>query len=581
MERTEFDQTGHEPLVTTTRRRVLGGMGGSLLALWLGADRVVAQSPPQVIPLPLTVRAGSGATCTLDGSSVIEASDPELQPVATWIATEAARLAALPLSTTRGTGAPIELVLDGGVESDVSTLGVRADDASPDGERYRLEIDGDGVRIIGATPEGVFRGATTLIHLVAQTADGGSATLAAGTIADAPRFAWRGLSVDVARTFYPVDALKRVVDLMALYKLNVLHLHLTDNEGWRFVVPAYPNLTVSSIEPTENGHPGGFYSPEDYAEILDYASARFITVVPEFDSPGHTAAVLRAYPELGTREMHAAPESLQYLDPEVPGVWELVRAVYDEMARVHPGARLHVGGDEVLAMPDAAFAGYVETAHVAAKATGKKIVAWQETARAGFTEGDVMQWWISPHLVERVRQASEDIDHSWVADAFPDPAVRDAFVQAFLRAPDDLPKALDQGATVLISRADVLYLDTRYAEASADPKQAAAQARIGLPASIYGSGTVQDAFEWDPSTLDPALPPERIAGVEGAIWSDTLTNERELLFQLLPRLPGVAEKGWSVPGTWTAYVPRLAGQRRIWDAMGVNYFVSDLVWPGG
>jgi hexosaminidase len=127
----------------------------------------------------------------------------------------------------------------------------------------------------------------------------------------------------------------------------------------------------------------------------------------------------------------------------------------------------------------------------------------------------------------------------------------------------------------------VLYFDTRYAETSADPAQAAMQANIGLPASIYGSGTVPDAFDWDPATIEPELPLERIAGVEGAIWSDTITDERELLFQLLPRLPGVAEKGWSDPEAWTAYHPRLAAQRRLWDAMGVHYFVSSLVWPEG
>jgi hexosaminidase len=346
-------------------------------------------------------------------------------------------------------------------------------------------------------------------------------------------------------------------------------------------MPSYPNLTATSAQSTRNDHPGGFYSPADYAELLAYAAARFVTVVPEFDSPGHAASVLRAYPELGTPEMHAAPESLQYLDPSVPAVWDLVGAVYEEMARVHPAARIHVGGDEAIAMPDAAFADYVETALAMARSTGKGIVAWQETARAGFAGDDVMQLWISPHLVERVRQANEDLDHSWVADAFPDPAVRDAFVQAFLKAPDDLPKSLDQGATVLISRADVLYLDTRYTEDSADPAQAKMQADIGLPASIYGSGTVADAFDWDPATIEPDLPLERIAGVEGAIWSDTITDEQELLFQLLPRLPGVAEKGWSDPGAWAAYHPRLAAQRRVWDAMGVTYFVSPLVWPEG
>ncbi len=546
-----------------------------------GSMPAASEASIHVIPRPRSTTVTSGARFILTGSSGIEAHDRSLQPIADWLAGQAARLASLTLGATGGSGPAIGLALDAGLASEVTTSGIRADGAGPEIERYRLDISETEARIVGATPEGVFRGATTLLQLIVQAADGEGATLGAVSITDAPRFAWRGLSVDVARTFYSVDTVKTVIDLMALYKMNVLHLHLTDNEGWRFEVPAWPNLAASSDQPTENNHPGGYYTQDAYADLLAYAAARFITVVPEFDSPGHTASVLRAYPQLGTDEMHATPESLQYLDPTVAGVWDLVRAVYDEMARVHPGAWIHIGGDEAIAMPDETFAAYVETAAAAARSTGKGIVAWQETARAGFGNGDVMQLWISPHLVERVRQASEDIDRSWVADAFPDPRIRDAFVRAFLKAPDDLPAALEQGATVLISRADTLYLDTRYTEDSADPDQAAMQGEIGLPASIYGSGTVRDAFEWDPATIEPGLPLERIAGVEGAIWSDTLTDEQELLFQLLPRLPGVAEKGWSEDGPWTDYVPRLAAQRRVWDAMDVPYFVSSLVWPEG
>ncbi len=534
-----------------------------------------------VIPLPRSTTVTAGAPLAIAELTGIAAEDRALQPIADWLAEEAATLASLELSATGGSDPAIVLSLDEGLPSGQATVGIRADGVAPDGERYRLDVSEARARIVGATPEGVFRGAATLLQLLAQSAGKAGATLDAVSVADAPRFAWRGLSVDVARTFYPVDTLKRVIDLMALYKMNVLHLHLTDNEGWRFEVPAWPDLTARSDQPTANDHPGGTYTQDAYAEMLAYAAARFITVVPEFDSPGHTASILRAYPQLGTDAMHAAPESLQYLDPTVAGVWNLVQAVFDEMARVHPGGRLHIGGDEAIAMPDEAFAAYVEAALAAARSTGKGIVAWQETARAGFAHGDVMQLWISPQLVERVLKASEDLDNSWVAHAFPDPAVRDAFVRAFLRAPEDLPNALAQGASVLISRADTLYLDTRYAEDSSDPAQADLRASIGLSPSVYGSGTVQDAFDWDPATIEPDLPLERIAGVEGAIWSDTITDEHELMFQLLPRLPGVAEKGWSEHGSWAEYLPRLAAQRRMWNLMGATYFVSSLVWPEG
>ncbi|HEV2073545.1 MAG TPA: family 20 glycosylhydrolase [Thermomicrobiales bacterium] len=534
-----------------------------------------------VIPFPRSTTATADVSCTITGSSAVVTGERVLQPIAEWLATEAERLASIPLSATSGTGPPIELALDDRLTSGVTTSGVRADGAALDCERYRLDVFKGSIRIVGATPEGVFRGATTLIHLLAQAAVDGLATLVGVSITDAPRFAWRGLSLDVVRTFHPVDTVKKVIDLLALYKLNVLHLHLTDSEGWRFEVPAYPNLTAIGGQTARDGRSGGYYTHSDYAEILAHAGARFVTVVPEFDSPGHTASVLRAYPDLGSPEMHAAPDAMQYLDPSMPGVWDLVRAVYDEMARVHPNGRMHVGGDEAIAMDEATFTHYMETALPAARSTGKGIVAWQETARAGFTDGDLMQFWISPHLVERVRLAAEDPDNSWLVQAFPDPAVRDAFVNLFLQAPDDLPKALEQGADVVISRADKLYLDTRYVEPSADPAQEDARARLGLPQAVYGSGTIEDAFAWDPATIQPELPLGRIAGVEGAIWCETITDERDLMFQLLPRLAGVAEKGWSDTREWTDYHPRLGAQRQLWDAMGVSSFVSSVVWPEG
>lgn len=534
-----------------------------------------------VIPAPRSIEQTPGAACTISTGSGIVANHASLLPIADWFMTAVAHHASIDLSATSGNRPSIVFELDQAMPSSHATSGVRADAEAIDREHYTLNISGESVRLVGATPEGVFRGATTLLHLVAQAAATGVAQLEAMTINDAPRFAWRGLSMDVVRSFHSVDTVKRVIDLLALYKMNVLHLHLTDAEGWRFDVPTYPNLTSVSGQTARDGRPGGFFTQQEYAGLLEYASARFITVVPEFDSPGHTASVLRAYPELGSPDMHAAAEAMQFLDPAVPGVWDLVRAVYAEMARVHPGARMHIGGDEAIAMDEEAFSRYMETALPMARGTGKGIVAWQETARAGFADGDLMQWWISPHLVEMVRKAAEDPANSPFANAFPDPAVGEAFVKLFLQAPEDLPKALAQGADVIISRADKLYLDTKYPEPSADPGQEADHQRVGLPQGVYGNGTVRDSYAWDPAAIDRGLPLEKIAGIEGAIWCETILDERDLTMQLLPRLPGVAEKGWSDPHEWEDYHPRLAVQRHFWDAMGVNYFVSSVVWPAG
>jgi hexosaminidase len=531
-----------------------------------------------MIPAPRSYLADQDVSLTVDDSTSIVASDPSLEAIGDWLAAEVHRSAGVSLSSASSASSSIELVIDETIPSLHPTAGIRADNGEVESERYTLTVSATGVRVTGATAEAVFRGTTTLFHLIAESAEEGKSTLQGSTISDAPRFAWRGLSFDVVRTFHPVETVQKVIDVLALYKMNVLHLHLTDSEGWRFEVPGYPSLTEVSGQTARNDRPGGYYTQEEYAGIVTYAASRFITIVPEFDSPGHTASVLRAYPELGTPEILAFPEAMQCLHPDVPGVPELVESVYGEMARVHPGHRLHIGGDEAIAMDEETFSRYMKMAMPAAKATGKGIVAWQETARAGFAEGDLMQYWIPPHLVQRVRDALEYREGSWLEQGFPDPAVRDAFVELFLQAPEDLPKALEQGASILLSRADKLYLDTRYTEPSADLAQAAVHERVGMPNVVYGSGTVRDSYEWDPATLEHDIAVERIAGIEAAIWCETIEDERDLMFQLLPRLPGVAEKAWSDSQTWDSYQPRLASQARIWDAIGLEYFRSSVVW---
>jgi hexosaminidase len=566
----------------TRRSAVLSAAASAALVLpRSSASPAVGEDQPivTIIPAPRDVRfSGREAPCTIMSSSAIVAGDPSLQPVADWLREQTDRLASIPLAEGEGTGPTIELVLVPDLSTEISTSGVRADDEDPRRELHSIEISEGGVRITGRTAEAVFRGATSLLHLLVHAADNSAATLEALSIIDAPRYAWRGLSLDVVRAFHPVETVKKVIDVLALYKMNVLHMHLTDSEGWRFDVPDYPDLTAIAGKTAAGDRPGGYYTQDDYAEILDYASSRHITVVPEFDSPAHTASVLRAYPELGTPEMHAAADSMQFLDPANPAVWDLVEAVYREMARVHPGARLHVGGDEALSMDEETFAAYLETSLPMARATGKGIVAWQETSRAGFSDGDLMQLWIPDFFVNRVQTAVDEEGETWIDRSFPDPEVREAFIRLFLQAPDDVPKALAGGADVIISLADKLYLDTRYPEPSADPAQEDQHQSIGLPPSVYGNGTVQEAYDWDPETIEPDLPPERIAGIEGAIWCETIEDEDGLLFQLLPRLPGVAEKGWSDLHAWDQYVPRLASQRHIWDTMGLSYFLSSVVW---
>lgn len=527
-----------------------------------------------IIPFPRNLKLSNEETVSLDGTWRIVANNNDVSTIAEWFVTQIKALSGRTFAES--SVQVITLRIDPLLHVDLDTTGNRADGRSLAREAHRIEIAPARITVSGVTPEAVFRGATTLLHMMVH-----NEPISAGTIEDAPRFGWRGLSMDVVRTFHPVKTVKKVIDLLALYKMNVLHLHLTDSEGWRFPVPDYPLLTEISGKTARDGRPGDSYSRQEYADILNYAAERFITVVPEFDSPGHTASVLRAYPELAQDDIHAMPEAMRYLHPDQPGVVELLRAVYLEMDHVHPGAFLHVGGDEAIAMDEDTFRRYMEQALPLARETGKHIVAWQETARAGFSPGDLMQLWMSPHTIARVQAAVENPESSPMMQSFPDPDVRDGFIKLILQMPEDLPKALSQGANIIFSEAHLLYLDTKYVEPSLNQTQKAQHARVGLPEMVYGNGTVVDSYDWDPATVKPGLPIERMAGIEAAIWCETIVDEEDLFFQLLPRFPGVAEKAWSDNRSWDDYQPRLTAQRSMWETLGLPYFVSSAVWSSG
>jgi len=525
-----------------------------------------------VIPAPTRIESRGGAPFILSATTSITAPTEVADSVA-WFRGELATATGLTIHSGMGHDQPairIELVPD---DPDLAGLpvtgGIRADDGDARGERYGLEIAADGVAIRAASPEGAFRALTTLLQGVATSPAGSDGTipLPAASILDTPRFAWRGLCLDVARSFLTVAEVERVIDLLALYKGNVLHLHLTDAEGWRLEIDAWPNLTRVGALPIGNGRPGGFYSKEEYAGLVRYAAERFVTVVPEIEMPGHTGAIFRSYPDLagnGTEAPDPGEESyLQVMHPDNPGIVPFLGDVLAEVAAMTPGAFIHLGGDEALGLDGETYRRFMRLVMPLVHATGKNVVAWQEVARAGFAPGEVAQLWISP-------------DHHDALDLEADP-VSAAFAGFQHLAHLDLDAALAQGARILISQQSRCYLDTAYREAPADPRQAADHDRLG--ASFYLPSTVAEFFDWEPGQLRAGLDEAAVAGVEAAIWAEGVESLADAFFLMLPRLPGVLEKGWSPGGgTWAAYAPRIAAQAAVWERRGWPYFRSSVVW---
>ncbi len=433
---------------------------------------------------------------------------------------------AVPDADRPGTGARglVVLVLDPG--------GLPGDDPERAREAYSLTADAAGVRLTARTPDGLHRAAATLRQLL--TGDGTSAFVPAVQIEDTPRYTWRGLSVDVARHFLPVADLEAILDLAAGYKLNVLHLHLTDDQGWRLDLPSRPELVARSSAGGVDGDAGGAYSAADWSGLVAHAAGLGVALVPEIDVPGHVNAALHAIPALNPGEV--APDvyegvavGFSSLRSDLPETVPFLTDVFGDVAAMTPGEYLHLGGDEAHHTPPDEYERLVGAAVEAVRATGRAVVGWQEVAAAPLPAGTVVQLW----------------------DTRADTAPVVAAAQA--------------GARVLMSPADHAYLDMQYVP--------------GHPLGQDWAGYVElrDAYEWDPAATIPGLDPAAVIGVEAAIWTETLRTRDDVTSMLLPRLAAVAEVAWSSSVGWESFRDRVAPHAAAWDRAGLAWHASPQV----
>lgn len=431
-------------------------------------------------------------------------------------------------------------------------------------ERYSIEVEPDGVVTRAPAAAGIARALTTLEQLTATVHEpGAGAEIGCMHIADAPALAWRELSVDVARTAVSLDELRRLVDLAALYKLSVLHLHLTDDQAWR----------VEAGRPAERCEPdGSFYADADLVELAAYAQDRCVTIVPEIDFPGHARALVELRPELASGRNEVAFEIAPglvhagvWLDPDHAPTYGLVDEVLGRVASVFPGSHLHIGGDEPFGMPADAYRRFVEHVVGHVGTLGKRTVGWQETVRAGVDASHVMQYWISPAVGEAGLTALEALS----------PELTEVIRANLARSRSDVERARRLGVAAIVTPQSHAYLDVPYAEASDDPAQESRRGRVGL--RVYPPTTVEQAFGWDPRhALDPGQRPEDLAGAGAALWCETVDDFDDLTFLLLPRLAGTAQKAWGRTDaeTWAMHRERLAAHGRLWDQDGLTWFRS-------
>ncbi|MEJ2707886.1 MAG: beta-N-acetylhexosaminidase [Anaerolineales bacterium] len=480
-----------------------------------------------LIPMPTSIQPAAGSFVLSASSQIFVSPDSEaMLQIGQRLAEYLCGASGFPLPI-----APLE----GALPEGAIHLTSESADSSLGDEGYTLEVTPQAVRIASPQPAGVFCGLQTLRQLLpaeigSNAAQPGPWQIAAVSIRDTPRFAWRGAMLDVARHFFGVEEVKKYIDLLAAYKFNILHLHLTDDQGWRIEVKAWPNLTQYGGETAVGGDPGGFYTQADYAEIVKYARQRYITVVPEIDMPGHTNAALASYPELNCegnapKRYTGIEVGFSSLCIEKEITYQFVSDVLQEVATLTPGPYIHIGGDEAHSTSKAAYKTFIERVEAVVAGLGKQMVGWEEIAQWDLSPSTLVQYWKN---MEYARLAAE------------------------------------KGSRVILSPAPRTYLDMKYHD----------DTTLGL--NWAGTIDVEKAYDWDPVGEVDGLDEQATMGVEAPLWSETIRTMQDLEFMALPRLLSIAEVSWSPAATrdWESFRQRLAahGQRlRHWK---VNYYAD-------
>ncbi|WP_326594620.1 beta-N-acetylhexosaminidase [Streptomyces sp. NBC_01803] len=514
-----------------------------------------------LVPAPREFWPGpAGGGAFILGPATGVAADPASRTAARWLRSELGAATGLPLQPAApGSGKAITL-----------RVGERLAARGP--EAYELVADASGVLIEGGGPAGVFWGTQTLRQLLGPEAfrraplHDGPWTVPPVRIADAPRFPWRGMMLDVARHFMPKDGVLRYVDLLAAHKLNVLHLHLTDDQGWRIEIERYPRLTEVGAWRSrsrqgfgdtalwdERPH-GGYYTRDDLREIVAYAAARHITVVPEIDIPGHSQAAIAAYPQLGNTDVvdtsALAPGEGWGINPTVLNVSETTLEFYEnvlaEVLEIFPSEYIHIGGDECpkeqwrasptaqrrirelgLAGEDELQSWFIRHFDRWLADRGRRLVGWDEILEGGLAPGAMLASWRGYAGGIAAARAGHDI--------------------------------------VMCPRQHT-YLDWRQADGPDEP----------VP--IAHVRTLEDVYRFEPVPESlSAAEAAHVVGVQANVWTEVMDSARVVDYMAFPRLAAFAEVAWRplpppAERDFTGFRGRMeAAHYARLDALGVEY----------
>jgi len=498
---------------------------------------------PALIPAPAEVLPRDGSF-RFDAASRVVAGGVAARRVAAHFAGWIAR-----------TNGVEPTIVDGPEGEIVFAIDPDAFPGAPEG--YVLEVTSQGVRVASGDERGLFYGAVTLWQLL-SSAPAGAVRIPAMRIEDTPRFPWRGLMLDSARHFQSVEEIKQLLDAMALHKLNVFHWHLTDDQGWRIEIRRYPRLAEvggcripageAGIDPA-SGRPRpycGYYTQDQIREVVRYAAERHITVVPEFDMPGHVQALVAAYPQYGSLG-DTPPVSNewgvhQYLLNVDEDTFSFVRDVLDEILELFPSQYIHVGGDEAvkdqwkasprvqarmkelgIADEDALQAWFVGRLHEYLSGKGRRLLGWDEILDGGIPEDAVVMSW---------------------------------------RGTEGGARAARAGHEVVMAPVDTLYLDYLQTDS---PNEPPGRPRLAPLEAVYG-------FEPVPDGLSP-VQQMRVIGVQANVWTEHMRTWERVQHAIFPRIAALAETAWSPKARrdFAGFLQRLPAQLARYQAFGIAY----------
>jgi len=526
-----------------------------------------------IVPKPVSMTMGSGRFALSPGTRVVvgvgsaAAAEPVAQDLAGYL--RPATGYRLPVVTGKSQPGDISLTLG-------SQFAVPGD---PDGEGYRLNVTSAGVTLAAATPAGLYNGIQTIRQLLpvwisSPSVIPGPWTMPAVQIIDHPRYTYRGVMLDIARHYETPQAVEQLIDQAAAYKINVFHLHLSDDQGFRIVINGFPNLTTiggmgSVGTDGRTMDPGGYWTQAQYKAVAADAAAHFMTLIPEVDSPGHNNAIIMSeYNDISNPLLNGHPQDINCsafnppmwdyttdvgysaLCPDSQNTWTIMTAIIHQLDAMTPGRYHDLGGDEVPStlLSQSQYAEFINKEAGVIQAEGKTVMGWADIAGPGtnLTSPSVAEYW----------NPASGSDSGTITGT----------------------EAAQKDMKVVMAPANHAYLDQKYLAGSAGN----VPPTLGLSWACNTGCDVDQFYNWDPGGYVTGVTDRNVIGVEGAMWGETVVNLSNVDYMVFPRLPALAEIGWSPKvnrssessPAYRDFIGRLAAQGGRWLASGVNFYPS-------